>query len=68
MYYFFLDYAKAFDSVDHKKLWKILLEMGIPDSLTCLPGNLNAGQEATVKKQTWENRLVPNWERCVSML
>ena len=43
------DYAKAFDCVDHKKLWKILKEMGIPDHLTCLSGNLNPGQEATVR-------------------
>ena len=45
----FLDYAKAFDCVDHKKLWKILQEMGIPDHLTCLLRNLYAGQEATVR-------------------
>ena len=43
------DYAKAFDCVDHKKLWKILKEMGIPDHLTCLLRNLYAGQEATVR-------------------
>ena len=42
-------YAKAFDSVDHNKLWKILQEMGIPDHLTCLLRNLYAGQEATVR-------------------
>ena len=41
----FIDYAKAFDCVDHNKLWKILKEMGIPDHLTCLLGNLYAGQE-----------------------
>ena len=45
----FIDYTKAFDCVDHKKLWKILKEMGIPDHLTCLLGNLYAGQEATVR-------------------
>ena len=44
----FIDYAKAFDCVDHNKLWKILNEMGIPDHLTCLLRNLYAGQEATV--------------------
>ena len=44
----FTDYAKAFDCVDHNKLWKILKEMGIPDHLTCLLRNLYAGQEATV--------------------
>ena len=45
----FIDYAKAFDCVDHKKLWTILKEMGIPDHLTCLLRNLYAGQEATVR-------------------
>ena len=45
----FLDYAKAFDCVDHNKLWKILKEIGIPDHLTCLLRNLYAGQEATVR-------------------
>ena len=45
----FTDYAKAFDCVDHNKLWKILQEMGIPDHLTCLLRNLYAGQEATVR-------------------
>ena len=45
----FIDYAKAFDSVDYKKLWKILQEMEIPDHLTCLLRNLYAGQEATVR-------------------
>jgi len=49
IYFCFIDYAKAFDCVDHKKLWKILQEMGIPDHLTCLLRNLNAGQEATVR-------------------
>ena len=44
-----LTYAKAFDCVDHNKLWKILKEMGIPDHLTCLLGNMYAGQEATVR-------------------
>ena len=45
----FIDYDKAFDCVDHKKVWKILKEMGIPDHLTCLLRNLYAGQEATVR-------------------
>ena len=45
----FIDYAKAFDCVDHNKLWRILKEMGIPDHLTCLLRNLYAGQEATVR-------------------
>ena len=47
IYFCFIDYAKAFDCVDHTKLWKILKEMGIPDHLTCLLRNLYAGQEAT---------------------
>jgi len=47
-YFCFIDYAKAFDCVDHNKLWKILKERGIPDHLTCLLRNLYAGQEATV--------------------
>ena len=49
IYFCFIDYAKAFDCVDHKKLWKILKEMRIPDHLTCLLRNLYAGQEATVR-------------------
>ena len=48
IYFCFIDYTKAFDYVDHNKLWKILKEMGIPDHLTCLR-NLYAGQEATVR-------------------
>ena len=48
-YFCFIDYAKAFDCVDHNKLWKILKDMGIPDDLTCLLRNLYAGQEATVR-------------------
>ena len=49
IYLCFIDYAKVFDCVDHKKLWKILREMGIPDHLTCLLRNLYAGQEATIR-------------------
>ena len=49
IYFCFIDYAKAFDCVHHKKLWKILKEMGIPDNLTCLMRNLYVGQEATVR-------------------
>ena len=49
IYFCFIDYAKAFDCVDHNKLWKILKEMGIPDHLTCLLRNLYEGQEATVR-------------------
>ena len=48
IYFCFVDYAKAFDCVDHNKLWKILKEVGIPEHLTCLLRNLYAGQEATV--------------------
>ena len=49
IYFCFIDYAKAFDCVDQNKMWKILREMEIPDNLTCLSGNLYAGQEATVR-------------------
>ena len=49
IYFCFIDYAKAFDCVDHNKLWKTLKEMGIPDHLNCLLRNLYAGQEATVR-------------------
>ena len=49
IYFCFINYAKAFDCVDHNKLWKLLKEMGIPDHLTCLLRNLYAGQEATVR-------------------
>ena len=47
--FLFIDYAKAFDCMDHNKLWKIRKEMGIPDHLTCLLRNLYSGQEATVR-------------------
>ena len=49
IYFCFIDYVKAFDCVDHNKLWKILKEMGIPDHLNCLLRNLYAGQAATVR-------------------
>ena len=49
VYFCFIDYMKAFDCVDHNKLWKILKEMGIPDHLTCLPRNLYVGQEAILR-------------------
>ena len=49
IYFFFIDYAKAFDCVDHNKLWKILLEMGIPDHFTCLLRNLYMGPEAKLE-------------------
>ena len=62
----FIDYAKAFDFVDHNKLWKIIQKMGIPDHLTCLMRTLYASQEAT--KWTWNKRLVLNRERSTSRL
>ena len=72
IYFSFIDYAKAFDCVDHNKLWKILREMEIPDHLTCLLRNLYAGQEATVvqlfQNWTWNNRLDPNRKRSMSRL
>ena len=49
IYFCFIDYAKAFDCVDHNRLWKILQEMGIPDHLTCLLRNVYAGKEATIR-------------------
>ena len=49
IYFCFIDYARAFDCVDHNKLWKILKELGIPDHLTCLLRNLYADQEETVR-------------------
>ena len=71
IYFCFIDYAKAFDCVDHNKLWKILKEMGIPDRLTCLLRNLYAGQETTVStghQLEPNNRLVPNRKRSTSRL
>ena len=67
IYFCFIDYTKAFDCVDHNKLWKILKEMGISDHLTCLLRNLYAGQEATVRtgRSTTD---VPNRERSTSGL
>ena len=51
IYFCFIDYAKAFDCVDHNKLWRILKETGMPDHLICLLRNLYAGQEATVRTE-----------------
>ena len=51
IYFCFIDYAKAFDCLDHNKLWKILREMGIPNHLTCLLRNLYAGQKAAVRTE-----------------
>ena len=59
IYFCFIDYAKAFDCMDHNKLWKILKEMGIPDHLTCHLRNLYAGQEATTfnfKILSWSSK------------
>ena len=66
IYFCFIDYAKAFDCVDHHKPWKILKEMGIPHNLTCLLRNLYTGQEVT--ELLWNDKLVPNWERSTSRL
>ena len=49
IYFCLIDYTKAFDCMDHNKLWKTLKEMGISDHLTCLLGNLNTGKEATIR-------------------
>ena len=65
IYFCFIDYAKAFDCVDHSKLWKILKE--IPNHLTCLLSNLSTGQEATVRTGH-RTTLVPNRERSMSRL
>ena len=73
IYFCFLDYAKAFDYVDHNKLWKILQEMGISDHLTCFLRNLYAGQEVTVRtghgticQQIWKTQQWPqDWKRSV---
>ena len=67
MYFCFIDYAKAFDYVDHNKLWKILKEIGIADHLTCLLKILYAGQEAGLRTGH-NNGLVQNWERSTSRL
>ena len=66
IYFCFIDYTKAFDCVDHNKLWKILKEMGVLDHLTCLLRNLYAGQEEI--ELDMEQWTVPNWERNMSRL
>ena len=66
IYICFIDYAKAFDCVDHNRLWKILQEMEKPDYLTCLLRNLYGGQEAT--ELDMEQQMVPNRERSMSRL
>ena len=67
IYFYFIEYPKAFACVDHNKLWKILKEMGIPDQLTCLLRNLYGGQEATVRTGHGTTD-VPNQERSMSRL
>ena len=66
IYFCFIDYAKAFDCVDHNKLWKILKEMGVLDHLTCPLRNLYAGSKS--QNWIWNNRLVLNRKRSTSRL
>ena len=66
-YFCFIGYSKTFDCVEHKKLWKMLKEMGMPDHLTCLLRNLYAGQKQQLELDM-EKQLVPNWERSMSRL
>ena len=69
IYFCLIDYAKAFDYVNHNELWQILQETGIPDHLACLLRNLYAGQEATVGTgHGTADRLVPDQERSISRL
>ena len=68
IYFYFIDYTKAFDCVDHNQLWKILKAMGIPDHLNCLLRNLYAGQEATVRtymEQQTGSKLGKEYEKAV---
>ena len=67
IYFCFIDYAKAFDCVDHSKLWEILKEIGIPGYCTCLLQNLYAGQEATIRTRHGKTDC-QNWERSASGL
>ena len=67
IFFCFIDYAKAFDCMDHNKLWKILKDTGIPDHLTCLLRNLYVDQEATVRTNM-EQQTGPNWERSTPKL
>ena len=68
IYFCFIDYAKAFDCVDHNKLWKILKEMGIPDPLDLPPEKPVCRSRSNSQNWTWNNGLVPNWERSMSRL
>ena len=67
-YFCCIDCSKAFDCVDHNKLWKILKEMGKPYHLTCLLRNLYAGQEASIRTGHGTTDWFPNWERSTSRL
>ena len=64
VYFCFIDYAKAFDCVDHNKVWKILREMGVPEHLTCLL----RWSGSSSQNRPWNNRLVPNRKRSMSRL
>ena len=68
IYFCFTDYAKAFDCVDHNKLQKILQEMGISDHLKLPPEKSVGRSRSNSQNQTWNNGLVPNWERSTSRL
>ena len=68
IYFCFIDYAKAFDCVDHNKLWKILQEMGIPDHHTCLLRNLHSSQEATVRTRHGTTDWFQIWKVSTSRL
>ena len=68
IYFYFIDYAKAFDCVDHNKLWKILQEMGIPDHHTCLLRNLHSSQEATVRTRHGTTDWFQIWKVSTSRL
>ena len=63
LYFRFIDYTNAFDSVDHNKLWKIHKEMGIPDRLNCLRRNLYIGQDAAFRTGHGTTNWFRNWER-----
>ena len=67
-YFCFIDYTKAFDHVDHNKLWKILKDMEVPDHLICILRNLCVGQEATVRTRYGTNNLVQNWGMSMTRL
>ena len=68
IYFCSIDYAKAFDCVDHKKLWKILKEIGIPDHLTCLLRNLYAGKEANLYADIEQQQTCSKYEKEFSRL